>query len=100
MQVSTTFKNIEHTESLDQKIQEKSTKLKKYFHGKINVHWVCWVEDINHWAEVLVTGDQVKIHAKAKTDGLYKTLDEVVKKVEKQLEKKNTKVKAKIHRKG
>ena len=29
MQIKTSFKHLEHTEALDQKIQEKSEKLKK-----------------------------------------------------------------------
>ena len=99
MKVTVSFQNLEHTPSLDERIHEKSEKLNKYLEGKIHVKWNCFVKDHSHYAEVDLVGPKCEFHATAKSDSLYKTIDQVVHKLEKQLSKKNTKLKNKLHRK-
>ena len=99
MKVTISLLHMDHTESIDTRIQEKSEHLSKYFNGKTNCKWTCWVKEGNHYAEIDITGPTVNYHAKADSDSLYKTLDLVVSKMEKQLSKKRDKQKNKIHRK-
>ncbi len=89
MSLQVTFKNFDHTEALDENIQERTDKIRRLFHHDVNVHWVCWVEHDQHYAEVSVTGLRgPKIQAKADSDNLYKTFDQVVKKIEVQVKRK------------
>ena len=37
MKIISTFKQLEHTEALDQKIEAKSQKLKKFFDGNFDI---------------------------------------------------------------
>lgn len=97
MRLTISFKHLEHTKALDERIQEKSEKLKKYFMGKMNVEWVCWVHGEEHWAEVKVHGNKFDFFAKASADNMYKALDQVVEKMERQIDKKKQKITDKIH---
>ena len=65
----------------------------------MEVNWICSVNGDSHNSEVTVRGDHFQAHASSAQDVLYKTFDDVVEKLEKQLARKNEQVKEKIHRK-
>lgn len=97
MNITISFKHLEHTPALDARIQEKTEKLQKFFGGQFKVHWVCWCDEKGaHWAEIKVLGQQ-KCYAKAHADNLYKALDLVVEKAERQLEKQKSKLRNRVH---
>lgn len=93
MKVTISFLHLEHTEALDERIREKSEKLRKYLDGNINVKWSCYVKDNHHYAEVALSGPHFNYHAKGSTDSLYKSIDDALAKVETQLHKQKDKVK-------
>lgn len=99
MKVTITFLHLDHTESLDQRIRQKSEKIDKYFPGRSHIKWTCFVKNGQHYAEVTVHAPRSSYHATAKSETLYKSLDKVVDKLEKQVNKKKEKVKNRIHRK-
>lgn len=94
MKITVSFKHLEHTESLDSRIQEKSEKLNKFFDGKVHLKWTCWAQGMVHTAEAVVTGPNFEYRASAEADSLYKCLDMVTDKLEKQLSKKKEKVRS------
>jgi putative sigma-54 modulation protein len=95
MKVTITFRHLDHTPSLDERIHEKSDKLSKYLGGKSHIKWSCYVKEGNHYAEIDISGPNYSYHATGHTDSLYKTIDLVVGKIEKQLQKKKDKTKNK-----
>lgn len=95
MKVTITFRHLDHTPSLDERIQEKSKKLAKYLGGKSHIKWSCYVKEGNHYAEVDLLGPNFSYHATGHSDSLYKTIDLVVSKIEKQVQKKKEKITAK-----
>jgi len=97
MKLTISFKHLEHTTSLDEKIREKSERLEKYLDGNVTADWVCWVEDNHHWAELKVHGRKSNFFAKGSAETMYKALDVVVEKMERQLEKHKQMVTEKIH---
>ncbi len=97
MKIKITFKHLEHTEALDQKIQEKTNKLKKFFEGNIDVQWTCWVQEGKHFADVHLFGNNFEYKARAESDSLYKTLDLAIKKITTQVEKRKSKWKDHMH---
>jgi len=100
MKITSSFKQLEHTEALDKKIESKSQKLKKYFDGNFDVQWTCYVRDDGaHCAEIKLRGPSFEYHASANSDQLYKTLDLAVNKIEKQIHKKKDKWKKHISHK-
>lgn len=100
MKIVSSFKHLEHTPALDEKIQQKSQKLKKFFEGNVEVQWTCFVGEAGkHWAEIKVLGPSFEYHAKASSEKLYKSLDLVIQKIEKQVGKKKDKWRNHISRK-
>ena len=95
MKVTITFRHLDHTPSLDERIQEKSEKLNKWLGGKTHIKWSCFVKEGNHYAEVDLYGPHLDYHAKAHSDSLYKTIDQVVSKIEKQIQRKKEKLTSK-----
>lgn len=85
MKCTITFKNFDHTEALDEKIREKSEKLKKYFDGETSINWTCWVEKNNQVAEAQIKNKTANFVAKAESDSLYKTMDMVIDKLSNQI---------------
>ena len=49
MNIKISFKNLEHTPALDEKIREKTGRLEKYLGGGTEVHWTCSVHDGHHF---------------------------------------------------
>lgn len=98
MKLKISFKQLKHTEALDLRIKDKSEKFKKYFQSRIDVQWVCWVHNDEHWAEVKVFGPKFEFFAKASADNMYKSLDLVVEKIERQFEKQKSLHKNKMHK--
>ena len=100
MKIISTFKHLEHTPALDEKIEMKSQKLQKFFEGNFEVHWTCYVrEDNQHCADIKVIGPAFEYHAGAYSESLYKTLDLAINKIEKQIHKKKSKWKNHISNK-
>ena len=98
MELKISYKHLESTPSIEEKIQKKAEKLKKYYHGKVHIDWICSVDSGVHTSEVTARGGNLDCHASASDDSLYKTFDEVVAKLERQISKKFDQVKEKIHR--
>jgi putative sigma-54 modulation protein len=97
MKLKISFKHLDHTPALDQRITEKSEKFEKYFQGNTNIHWFCYVHNNEHWAEIKVHGPKFDFFAKASADNLYKSLDLVVEKMERQIDKQKDLMRNKIH---
>ena len=88
MKVNISYLHLESTPSIDEKVRVKAEHLKKFFDGNVEVNWVCSIEKDRHKSEVNVHASHFHFHAEAEDDNLYKTLDEVVHKLEKQMRKK------------
>ncbi len=97
MKLKISFKHLDHTPALDARIKEKSEKFEKYFQGNTTVQWFCWVQNEQHWAEIKVHGPKVEFFAKATSENLYKSLDLVVEKMERQFEKQKEMMRNKMH---
>lgn len=85
MKCTISFKNIDHTTSLDEKITEKSKKLQKYLGPSADLKWVCWVENNDQFAELKVVDGKSSFIAKANSDSLYSSLDLVLSKITNQI---------------
>ena len=94
MNLNITYRHLDSTPSLDEKIKSKAEGLSKYFHGNLDIHWVCSVEDGRHISEVNVHSGKIYFHAKSESDTLYKTFDEVIHKLDAQIRKKKEQIAA------
>ncbi len=98
MKLNINFDSIESTQAIKEKIEKKSQKLKKFFDGSFDVNWTCSVDKAGHHSKVHVIYKGITVNADSTKDDLYKTLDDAVTKLEKQLSKHKEQMKEKIHR--
>lgn len=97
MNLSISYRHMDSSEALENKIKEKAEHLKKYFHGNVDIKWVCSIEKNNHISEVNVHAGSGNFHAHAEDKSMYSTLDLALAKIEKQVSKSNSKQKDNIH---
>jgi putative sigma-54 modulation protein len=97
MKITTSFLHLEHTPALDEKINESSEKLTKFFKNKGTLKWSCYVQNGEHFAEIYYHAPHCEYHAKAWSPNLYQSIDMAVDKIEKQAFKKKDKYN-KIHK--
>ena len=100
MKLNMSFKHLEPTDAIKNVTQEKSQKLTTYFDGRITVTWNFTVEKIEHIAHCHVTGNHMDYFGEARTEDLYKSIDEAIEKVERQIRKHKEVVKDHLHRPG
>ncbi|MDH5581190.1 MAG: ribosome-associated translation inhibitor RaiA [Bdellovibrionales bacterium] len=98
MNINISFRHMESSPAIEEKIHEKCGRLNKFFNGDASIEWVCSVEKDNHISEVNAKVAHHNFHAHSELDSLYKTIDEAVEKLERQMEKEDDKQKEKIHR--
>lgn len=88
--------HIEVTPALEAYVKDKLSKILKFFINKVtNVHVVLTVEKYMQIAEaeVKIAGDQNVIFAKATSDDMYKSIDQLEKKLSSQVKKYHDKLK-------
>lgn len=85
LDLTISFKHLEHTPALDEAIGRKVKKLEKFFKGPCKINWTSWVENETHRSKVHVYADGHDYHADAASDNLYKTIDMAIHKLEGQI---------------
>lgn len=86
MQLEITFRHLEHTPALDEKIREKVARIAKKMSPEAHYHWTSWVENEDHISTLAIKDHNKDFFAKAISDDLYKTIDLAIKKIENQLD--------------
>lgn len=93
MQVSVTFRNMESKEILREYVQEKISKMKKYFDYPLEANVVLIVEKHRHIAEVTLVANRLTINAQEETEDMFSAIDRVMDKLERQILKHKEKIK-------
>lgn len=88
MNIKTSFIHMESSDAAKFYAEKRSEHFKKYFHGKISVHWSFKVEKQSQIAHCHVMGDSLDYFAEASLETLNASIDEVAAKIERQLKKK------------
>lgn len=93
------FKEIKKSAATELKIHEKVAKFDHYFMQEPEINWYSYKHGDHHYTEVSVYDGNHHYHAKADHENLYKTFDLVTGKLTKQLQRRATKLKNKLHKK-
>ena len=93
MQTTITFKKIDPSDSLKSYVTKKLAKFDKMLDNPGEAHIVLSVEKIRHIAEITLTCDRLKIHAKEKSESMYSSIDTLMDKVSIQIKKNKEKIK-------
>ncbi|MEX1099729.1 MAG: ribosome-associated translation inhibitor RaiA [Bacteriovoracaceae bacterium] len=97
MNVTVNFHQMEPTPAIKEMVEKKSAKLKKFFDGGFDLKWTLEAGKDGHHAHALLASDGFTLNADSVKEDMYKTFDDVVSKLEKQLVKKKTIAKDHIH---
>ncbi|HCY84072.1 MAG TPA: ribosome-associated translation inhibitor RaiA [Desulfobacteraceae bacterium] len=88
MQISINFKNINSSDALKSHINEKFEKLDKMLDASADAHIVLSIEKLRNIAEINLTCDRIKIHAKEEAENnMYAAIDALSDKVKIQIRK-------------
>ena len=92
MQLSLTFKKLDSSESLKSYVQEKMDKLDKMLESHADAHVVLSVEKIRNIADINLSCDKLKIHAKEEAESMYSAIDALADNVKLQIKKNKEKL--------
>ena len=93
MKVKIHARNIKLTEALKESVEKKVLKLEKYFIEDIEAKVTLSVQKNRHIVEVLIPFNGMCIRAEETTEDMYKSIDLVEEKLERQIVKYKTKLK-------
>lgn len=92
MKVTVIAKNIELTDALKEIVQKKISKLEKYFEVNVEARATLSVQKNRHIIEVTIPFNGVILRGEESTSDMYKSLDLVEDKLERQIRKQKTRL--------
>lgn len=92
MKVTVIAKNIELTAALKDMVEKKISKLGKYFDSDVEARATLSVQKNRHIIEVTIPFNGVILRGEEATSDMYKSLDLVEEKLERQIRKQKTKL--------
>ena len=87
MDITVTFRHMEHSDALEAYAKEKVGRLSKYLDSILDAHVILFVEKNRHTAEVTMNVSGVTINGQETREDMYSALDLVVEKLERQIKK-------------
>lgn len=97
MRVSVIAKNTTVTPALKDMIEKKLSKVKRYFNPDVEARATLSVQKNKQKVEVIIPFNGILLRAEEATDDMYKSIDLVVNKLERQIRKQRTKLIRKNH---
>ncbi len=94
MQISMTFRNMEATEAMKEMVREKVSRAKKYIQGPIEANVVLSVERHIHACDVTINASGQTYKGHKETDDMYTSIDKVMDKIERQIDKSKGRARA------
>jgi putative sigma-54 modulation protein len=92
MQINIQGHHVDLTDSMQDYVNSKFQKLERFFDHITNVNVVLRVEKVHHIAEATLRVSQGDIHATAEDDNMYASIDSLVDKLVRQLNKHKEKL--------
>ncbi len=86
-------RNVEITDAIQDYVEKRLMKLKKYFPRAVDVHVVLFTQKFNQGVEVTINASGLAIHGEEISEDLYASIDKVVDKLGVQLRKHKEKLK-------
>lgn len=87
MQLNITFRGMDSTESLKAHVKERVEHLEKYLDRAVESHAVLSLERYLHHADINIHAGPYLLRGRAKTEDMYKSIDEAVDRIERQLKR-------------
>ncbi|MCU0660995.1 MAG: ribosome-associated translation inhibitor RaiA [Myxococcota bacterium] len=95
MQISMTFRHMDASDAMKETVEEKLSKVKKYFQGPIEANVVLSVERYLHACDVTINCGGHVYKGREESDDMYTSIDRVMDKIERQIDKNKGRIQAK-----
>lgn len=95
MQVSVSFKHSDVIDGVRDRAEEKALKIKKFMKSPIRVDFVFSKDNVNHVAELSVSGDGSQFNSSVTSGDYLSAIDESVNKIVTQIKKHKEKTQEK-----
>ena len=92
MTVNITFRHLEPTEALKERIHERIDRLQRFLDRPTEAHAVLHVENLKHHAEITVKAGTYRLRGEACTEDMYASIDAAADRIARQLMKHKEKV--------
>lgn len=97
MKIKLVGKNVEITEGLRESVNKKLSKLDKFFKEEVNANVLLEVQKGSHKVEVTIPFNGGILRSEETNDDMYKSIDLIIDKLERQIRKQKTKLQRKLH---
>jgi len=87
MDITVTFRHMEHSDALESYAKDKVGRLSKYLDSILDAHVILFVEKNRHTAEVTMNVSGVTINGQETREDMYSAIDLLVEKMERQIKK-------------
>ena len=92
MNIQMVYKNIDKSQAIEAYAKEKFSKLGKFFKGEVEARVTVAKENKTQKLDVLIPFNGLVVRAEDKDDDIYKSIDAVEEKLERQLRKYKTRI--------
>ncbi len=94
MQISMTFRHMDPSDAMKELIEEKVAKVKKYIQGPFEASVVLSVERYLQACDITITASGHTYKGREETDDMYTSIDKVMDKIERQIDKSKGRIRA------
>jgi ribosome hibernation promoting factor len=94
MKISITFRHMDANEAMKELVREKVSKAKKFIHGPMEANVVLSVERYLYSCDVTIISGGKTYKGSGSTDDMYASIDRVMDKIERQIDKSKKKPRA------
>jgi len=94
MQISMTFRHMDATDAMKELIREKVTRVKKYLQGPVEANVVLSVERYIQACDVTISSGGQTYKGREETDDMYTSIDKVMEKIERQIDRSKGRARA------
>lgn len=93
MKTTITFKQIDHSDAIKEHFEDKAEKIARYDLKAMELHVTLTKDNHLHKAEAVLTAKDFRAHTEGAMEDIYASLNDALSKIEKQLQKRTTKLK-------
>ncbi|MDY6935953.1 MAG: ribosome-associated translation inhibitor RaiA [Spirochaetota bacterium] len=87
MRIDITGRHMEITPSLREYVERKINKVVKFLPTLRDARVIMYIEKVDHIVEAIISGNGVSFHSIEKANDMYSSVDQLVRKIEKQIVK-------------
>ena len=94
MQISMTFRHMEPSEAMKELVKDKLARVRKYLQGPVEANVVLSMERYIQACDVTISANGRTYKGREESDDMYTSIDKVVNKIERQIDKSKGRARA------